>query len=204
MTKIFCIGRNKTGTTSLQKAFGDLGYTVGNQLGAELLMNDYMFRKNFDKIINFCKTANVFQDVPFSLPETYKYLDKAYPDSKFILSIRDNSEQWYNSMIRFHAKFFGKGKTPTKDDLMNSTYLYKGYLWNYIQAVYGTPENDPFNKEILIKNYEKHNQEIINYFKNRPNDLLVINLSQPNSYKKFCEFLNIKSPYSKFPWENKT
>ncbi|MFS1512932.1 sulfotransferase family protein [Chengkuizengella sp. SCS-71B] len=204
MTKIFCIGRNKTGTTSLQKAFRDLGYTVGNQQKAELLMDDYIYRKNFDSIINYCKTADVFQDIPFSLPETYKHLDKAYPDSKFILSIRDNSEQWYSSITRFHAKLFGKGKIPTIEVLKNARYLYKGYIWKIFKEVYGASENDPYNKEVLIKNYEKHNREIINYFKYRPNDLLVINLSQPNSYKKFCEFLNIKSPYNKFPWENKT
>jgi hypothetical protein len=29
--KIFCIGLFKTGTTSLKKAFQDLGYTVGDQ-----------------------------------------------------------------------------------------------------------------------------------------------------------------------------
>ena len=29
--KIFCIGMNKTGTTSLETAFTDLGYKLGNQ-----------------------------------------------------------------------------------------------------------------------------------------------------------------------------
>lgn len=29
--KYFCIGRNKTGTTSLKRAFEDLDYPVGNQ-----------------------------------------------------------------------------------------------------------------------------------------------------------------------------
>ena len=35
--KIFCIGRNKTGTTSLKRAFEDLGYPVGDQRKAEIL-----------------------------------------------------------------------------------------------------------------------------------------------------------------------
>jgi hypothetical protein len=35
--KYFCIGRNKTGTTSLKRAFEDLGYPVGDQRKAEIL-----------------------------------------------------------------------------------------------------------------------------------------------------------------------
>lgn len=35
--KVFCIDRNKTGTTSMAKLFGQLGYKVAPQLPAELL-----------------------------------------------------------------------------------------------------------------------------------------------------------------------
>lgn len=76
--KYFCIGRNKTGTTSLKRAFEDLGYPVGNQRKAEILTSQYYFDGNFEPIINYCKTAQIFQDVPFSYPEIYKHLDKAY------------------------------------------------------------------------------------------------------------------------------
>jgi hypothetical protein len=88
--KVFCIGRNKTGTTSLKRAFEDLGYPVGDQRKAEILTGKHYFDGNFQPIIDYCKTAQVFQDVPFSYPETYKYLDKAYPGGKFILTLRDD------------------------------------------------------------------------------------------------------------------
>ncbi|MBI3882938.1 MAG: hypothetical protein HY305_01625, partial [Sphingobacteriales bacterium] len=107
--KIFCIGRNKTGTTSIEKAFIDFGYTVGNQRQAELLLSNYI-KNDFDSIVSYSKSAQVFQDSPFSYPETYMHLDKAFPNSKFILSVRDSSEQWYNSITSFHAKLFGNGK----------------------------------------------------------------------------------------------
>ncbi len=82
--KCFCIGRNKTGTTFLKRAFENLGYPVGNQRKAEILTGKYYFEGNFQPIVAYCESAQVFQDVPFSYPETYKHLDKAYPGSKFI------------------------------------------------------------------------------------------------------------------------
>lgn len=202
-TKIFCIGHFKTGTTSLKKAFQDLGYDVGDQRTAEQLIVEYM-NKDFRAIIDYCHSAQVFQDFPFACKETYKYLDEAFPDSKFILSVRDNSDQWYNSLINFHSKKFGKGKVPNKEDLMNATYIYKGYVWQVVNSIYGAPEDDPYNKQILINYYNKHNEDVINYFHNRPNDLLIINLSEKGAYQKFCDFLGIDSPYKDFPWENKT
>jgi hypothetical protein len=83
-TKIFCIGRNKTGTTSLKKAFEDLGFVVGNQRKAELSSNEY-WQKDFDSIIDYCNTAEVFQDFPFSYPETYKILTKLFPAANLYL-----------------------------------------------------------------------------------------------------------------------
>ena len=85
--KYFCIGRNKTGTISIQRAFLDLGYIVGLQRTAEELLRHYQ-QSDFDAIIKYCKTGEVFQDVPFSCPETYKYLDKASEKDKIDLMFR--------------------------------------------------------------------------------------------------------------------
>lgn len=201
--KIFCIGMNKTGTTSLKKAFENLGYLVGSQYKAELLLDEYK-DGDFEAIAEYCKTAQVFQDFPFSFPETYKILDEAFPNSKFILSIRDSADQWYNSLTKFHAKMFGNGRIPTKEDLMEATYISKGRPWLTQKILFNKLEDEPYDKDILVEHYEKYNDEVQNYFKDRPHDLLVINLSEHNAYGKFCEFLGVDSPYDSFPWENKT
>lgn len=201
--KVFCIGRNKTGTTSLKKAFEDLGYIVGNQREAELLSSDY-FKNDFSNIIEYCKKSEVFQDIPFSYPETYKVLDITFPGSKFVLSIRDNPEQWYKSVTTYHSKLFGRGQVPTADDLKNATYVYEGWMWYNISNLYKTTEQDPYHKETLIQHYIKYNHDVQEYFKGRDNDLLVINLSEEDAYNKFCSFLKVKSPFKDFPWANKT
>ena len=201
--KIFCIGRNKTGTTSLKKAMRDLGYIVGNQKKAEKLIECYKTR-NFKSIIEFCKTAEFFQDVPFSWPFTFIAVDMAFPGSKFILTVRNDSEQWYNSLTKFHSKRFTHGELPTKDDLKNEIYCYKGWAWEVNQMIYDAPENNPYQKDILIQHYEVHNASVISYFKYRPQDFLLLNVAEENSYYKLCKFLDKKPLYTKMPWENKT
>ncbi len=86
-------------------------------------------RRDFRKIIKFCKTADAFQDAPFSYDFTFQAVDNAYPGSKFILTERSNSEEWYESLIRFHTKIVGKNRLPTPNDLKNFPYRYKGYIW---------------------------------------------------------------------------
>ena len=202
--KIFCIGLNKTGTTSLKKEMELQGFVVGNQRRAELLFDDWV-KKDFSRIIKYCKTAQFFQDVPFSLPYTFIAIDQAFPGSKFILTIRDDAESWYNSLIRFHGKLFGNGKIPpTTEDLKSATYIYKGFPYHSRTHVLNAPENDLYNKEILIDFYETHNKAVTDYFRFRKNDFLEINLKEDNSYEKFCSFLNIVQTKDKFPWENKT
>lgn len=201
--KIFCIGQNKTGTTSLKKTFEDLGFVVGNQRKAEQLLPAYK-NKDFSSIIAYCKTGRVFQDFPFSFAETYRHLDKAYPNSKFILSVRNNPEQWYKSLTKFHSKNNVNGTLPNKQDLQNSEYVWKGWMWEIMRLNYDTPEDDLYNKEILMKRYIDYNAAVIDYFKERPNDLLVINLAEEGAYQKFCKFLNLKTNRTDFPWENKT
>ncbi|PAU75366.1 hypothetical protein CK501_16570 [Halovibrio salipaludis] len=187
-----------------KKAFEDLGFPVADQRQAEKLYDSFYFKGEYGPIIEFCKYGQVFQDVPFSCPELFKYLDKYYPGSKFILTIRDDEDQWYKSITRFHAKRYGShGKTPTAEDLKCARYVRKGFMYNTVK-LHGTSDDDPYNEEIMKAHYRKHNSDVYEYFKNRPNDLLVINVSDKNAYQRFINFIGIDSPYTGFPWENRT
>lgn len=202
--KIFGIGNNKTGTTSLKKAMLDLGYSVGNQRAAEKMMEQWA-KRDFRKLIRYCHTAQFFQDVPFSKPYTYVVLDHEFPGSKFILTVRDSPEQWYNSLTKFHAKLWGvEGRIPTKEDLINATYVYKGWPWDLNRWNYATPENDPYNMEVLMEKYVSYNDNVVEYFRHRPNDLLILNVAEKGSHRKLCDFLDKPCTRNDFPWENKT
>ena len=201
--KVFCIGLNKTGTTSMAKALKNLGFIVGNQTLAELLLDDWA-KRDFRSLINYCYTAQAFQDIPFSLPYSFQALDGYFPNSKFILTIRDNPEQWYNSLVYFQSKIIGKGEIPTISDRKKASYVYPGYLYKTFKWIYNTPEEDPYNKEMLVREYEFYNFLVQDYFKLRPKDLLVINLADAGSYQQLCEFLEKPCPGGKFPHENMT
>jgi len=201
--KVFCIGRNKTGTTSVQRALLELGYVVAPQEPAELMIHDWA-RRDFRRLIRFCRWYEAFQDSPFSLPFTYQAVDMAFPGSKFILTVRDNAEQWYESLTKFHAKLFGGGQLPTIDALKAAHYRYRGFPYDMNRAIHRTPEGDPYQKDILIAHYKAHNDSVVEYFRHRPDDLLVMNVADAGAYARFCEFLDKPCDRETFPWENKT
>ena len=201
--KIFCIGRNKTGTTSMGQALKMLGYRVGKQKYGELLIEDWG-RRDFRKIIQFCKSADAFQDVPFSLDDTYKELDKAFPGSKFILTTRTSADEWFDSLIRFETDIIGKNTLPTAADLKNYPYRETGWLWRMHELVYGVNEEQLYDMAIYIAHYEKYNNEVLNYFNNRPDDFLILNLNNENSMQLLCGFLHISEHKLKMPHLNKS
>ncbi len=55
--------------------------------------------------------------------QSQQALDQKFPGSKFILTIRNSPEQWYESLTRFHAVLFGHDRIPTSDDLKAATYV---------------------------------------------------------------------------------
>jgi hypothetical protein len=118
--------------------------------------------------------------------------------------VRDSPEQWYSSLTRFHAKIFGRGEIPDCDDLKRAVYRYPGWAWIANRAIYGTPLEDIYNHDIMIEHYISHNQSVMEYFRHRPEDLLVINLAEKESYAMFCEFIGKQRVGDDFPWKNKT
>lgn len=200
--KIFIIGRNKTGTTSLKTVFDNLGYKIGDQATAELFIDEYAHR-DFANILAYCDTAEVFQDAPFSWPDTYKYVFEKYPNAKYILLERESSEIWFDSLTRFHRKIINNGKPINADDLKNHTYRKKGYFWQAAQVVYGVDETTLYDKTLYIKNYEEYNDEVKKFFNNKGNFLNIV-LSDVDTTNKLACFLNKKPADIKIPHSNKS
>lgn len=201
-TKIFCIGFNKTGTTSVKKVFEGFNYRVGSQRMAEELSGAY-HNGRWDLIIKYCESACAFQDIPFSWPNTYRHLYDEYPNAKFILTVRDDELQWYQSLKKFHTKRFGR--LPTREDLEASGYVSKGWEWdNYVNR-FGENQTDLWNEEMRTNDYVKHNRDVVEFFRDKPGQLLVLNVKEESAYRKLANFLGQSVPLdAQFPWENKT
>jgi len=201
--KVFCIGSNKTGTTSLAAALESLGYRLGNQWNAELLIDDWA-RRDFDRIVQYCETADAFQDIPFSLDGTYAALDKAFPRSKFVLTVRNNADEWFDSLTRFHTKLIGKDRLPTADDLREFDYHGPGWLWKAHTAVFGVTETSLYDRPTYTRQYDAHIREVAAYFRGRPCDLLTLNLGNVAAMELLCRFLGVEGNNRVMPHLNYT
>jgi len=201
--KIFGIGWQKTGTTSLEAFFKDLGFTCGDHTAGALLLRDLALR-NFDPIIALARSAQFFQDIPFSLPFTFSVLDKEFPGAKFILSIRSDADEWYASLIRFVTKLVGKNRLPTADDLKNSPLLYNGFMFETACLITGLSEDELFDKAKAVAAYENHNAAVAEYFRHRPEALLTVNLADTDAAERIMTFVGMPYDGRSMPHLNKS
>jgi hypothetical protein len=174
--KIFCIGFQKTGTTSLGLALQRLGYKVCGPVG---VTNPDIKRKALSWAVERVPEFDAFQDNPW--PILYKEMDRLYPGSKFILTTR-HPRSW----IKSAKKYFGPYESAAE------VWIYDGV---------GTPIK---NQKRFLKRFKDHNQEVRDYFKDRPEDFLEIDLGKGHGWQEICTFLGCPVPDAPFPFENKS
>jgi|WetSurMetagenome_2_1015567.scaffolds.fasta_scaffold46594_3 hypothetical protein len=171
--KIFAIGFPKTGTTSLNSALTTFGYKVKSHFGLD---DPDISRNVYEMAFRFVEQYDAFEDAPWCF--IYKELDKKYPGSKFILTLRP-TEKWIKSQV----------------DHFTQTRPMREWIYGA-----GCPKG---NEDIYIARYERHNKEVLEYFKDRPDDLLVLRLTEGEGWEKLCQFLHKDVPDIEFPHENK-
>jgi hypothetical protein len=188
--KVFGAGLSKTGTTSLQKAFDILGYkTLG-----------FHTDRLQDAVVEGRADANfrVYDDLDavFDLPVAHFYaeLAEAYPDAKFILTLRDEDDWWPSIKNHFAHR---PVKYPRLFDLPKRR-KYKIFRKALRERVYG----DASPRETLYRQrYREHNARVQTLLP--PERLLVMNIMQGDGWDKLCGFLDVPKPEQPFPFENK-
>jgi len=203
--KIFCIGYNKTGTTSLEFILKALGYKLPKQAEQELRIVKQLYKGNFQPLIEFCHCYEAFQDMPFSQGIVYAQVDCLFPNSKFILTVREPNK-WFESLTRFHLSGILKMQNIESIEQVNedtfkdkTVYLYENYVYEIFKRHVSKVENLHlkhdwsllYNKDHYIKIYEERNKGIIKYFQDRPNDLLIIDLEREKDISKVLYFLGL-------------
>ena len=195
--KLFCIGFNKTGTTSLEYYFRALNYRLPNQQDQERKLVENCYSGNFEVFKEFVQQYDVFQDMPFSQEDWFIVADTLFPNSKFILTVRDE-DSWYKSYINFHKDKLSFDTVDENFFKNNNTYLYEGYIYKVIQRQIAVSKDykleydwsQAYNKESLVKLYNDRNTRIMTYFANR-NNLLIVDLSKETTTEKIVNFLNL-------------
>lgn len=115
----------------------------------------------------------------------YKFLDALFPDAKFILTIRD-VQSWLNSnkiyctdvVDRMHG-----GNVPV--EVAEQRF-----------ALFGTTT---FNTDKFIIAYHKHLVDVLEYFEDKKDKLLIMNVCGGQGWDVLCPFLGIDTPCIEFP-----
>ena len=92
--KIFGIGLNKTGTTTLGQAGRMLGLSCTSC--SPSLLRQIVKDRDMSSVAEAVGAYDLFEDWPW--PLIYKQLDEMFPGSKFILTTRKSEEAWLNSL----------------------------------------------------------------------------------------------------------
>jgi hypothetical protein len=164
--KAFCIGYNKTGTTSCGKAFEILGYR--NLSFNRRIMREYENR-HLSRVLKCASKFDSFDDIPWLKEEMIPLLDKNFPNSKFVYLERDE-ESWKKSLSSWTYKITGKYPNIEKE----------------------------------TENYRNHRKFVLEYFKNRTNDFLILNVSDEDAFAKLAKFLGKETSIKQMPHLNKT
>jgi len=172
--KVFCIGFQKTGTTSLGLALEALGYRVCGPIG---VTNPRIREIALGWALTKIPYYDAFQDNPW--PLLYKELDYLSPGSKFILTMR-RPRSWLRSM----RKYFGNYESPAES-------------WIYGEGI--TPLKNPLK---CLRRYNRHNRDVRRYFRDRPDDFLEIDFGKGHGWAELCDFLGHEVPDIPFPRSN--
>lgn len=173
--KIIGVGFQKTGTSSLRDALRLLGYRVGDN-NHQLLWP--ILHGRWSRVFRKLNRYDAVEDNPW--PLVYKEIDAHIPGCKFILTLRE-PESWYRSVSRhigdlrdpMHEWMYGRGRGLPKDHKANTLNVFNA-----------------------------HNNDVLAHFKDRPEDLLVLDFTQGAGWQELCAFLGCEAPDASFPHAN--
>ncbi|MFL5237878.1 MAG: sulfotransferase family protein [Rhizomicrobium sp.] len=182
--KVFGIGFQKTGTSSLDAAFRILGYRTDKGVFINApAKRDSIFidppltnAKVLERVLTVAHEKEAFSDNPW--PLLYRELDTYFPGSKFVLTVRD-SAGWIASL----ARHYGDRESDVLD-------------W-----LYGC-RNVVRNEGRCVEAYEAHNAAVRRHFASRPGALLEIDIEKEPCWDSLCAFLGKRIPAQPFPHAN--
>jgi hypothetical protein len=182
-TRIFGIGLHKTATTSLHHALQILGFDSAHwESGAwARTIWEEMHAAGHSLAV---EKRYALSDLP--IPLLYKALDRAYPGSQFILTVR-SEESWLRS-VRDHWSY-------ERNPLRYEWDIYP-FTNRIHRAIYGQTHYDAL---VFLARYRRHNQEVQEYFANRPDDLLVMDMEEGAGWQELCTFLGAPEPSVPYP-----
>ncbi|MFO6422097.1 sulfotransferase [Motilimonas sp. KMU-193] len=161
--KYFIVGLPRTATTSVCLATLELGFTTAHTA----------------YVNNAFEQAQVIADTPIFAD--YSKLDTQFKKAKFIYLNRER-EAWIKSIRQLLLRMY--------TNLTSEKGGFNPVIKRCYQAVFGpiTHENI-MSDDHLWHCYERHKKQVLAYFADRPNDLLIIEVGQLGSYQALYDFM---------------
>jgi len=185
--KVFGLGLSRTGTTSLGTALNQLGINTIHYPHDAVTQRELELRSGVLSILNKYQAIVDISVVPF-----YHQLDRAYPGSKFILTVRDIAG-WLTSVGNHFAK---QAEVWSSLDPQ-----FRSFTKFIVERVYSSMKFDPAHFQ---KVYEEHLADVQKYFRHRPDNLLILNITEGQAWEQLCPFLSLPTPYDEFPRKHDT
>jgi glycosyltransferase involved in cell wall biosynthesis len=178
--RVFGIGLNKTGTSSLHAAVSHLGFSSVHhgppELRATIEENRDAGRPMLHQVD---PTLDAFCDIE-AISSGYHELDRDYPGSKFVLTVRE-PEPWIASRVR-HVQ---------RNRVLRERGGYRG---DFLQI----------DVDGWLAERAAHYEAVLEHFAGRPDDLLVLDLCGGQGWERLAPFLGWgRLPERAFPWENR-
>ncbi len=176
--KVFGIGLNKTGTSSLKIALRRLGY---DHAPREMRLVTNYYNGKMAPIFEYSELHESFEDWPW--PLVYKEIYARYGDNaRYILTARKSTDVWLKS-IKSHSERV-KGRDIRR-------------------KIYGYPYPHGVEKNYAAV-YENHNAEVREFFTVEPRKHLFADLcwEQGDGYLELCRLLGEPLLSMDFPHNN--
>ena len=163
--KVFIIGLPRTATTSVCLALLESGFKTAHTAYTT----------------NTLEHAQVIADTPVFAD--YPLLDKKYPGSKFVYLERDINS-WVPSIKQLLKRMYV--------NLQRSDGGFNPHLKRCYNQVFSPLSQESILSDDFLKGcFERHHNDVIQYFSNRQQDLLSINVSDDDSYQRLMNFLKV-------------
>ena len=206
--KYFGIGLNKTGTTTLNYCFREFGLgpvLTRQETRVTTAVRQLLINNDSQPAIRLAGDYRSFEDRPWNIGHLYQQLDMQFHDSRFILTVRD-PENWWRSvehwltyvkpwMLEVYCRHMKVYPTMRKAQFLLSRHTrYEPLGWRQKKVA-------RLKQKMLIE-YERYNQEVVDYFSLRDN-FLAINFEETPGWDPLCRFLELPQPDSPFPHANR-
>lgn len=176
--RVFCIGLNKTGTSSFHAAMTILGFESLHWGGPSIRQRvEAALAAGQPLLSNLDPRYDAFSDIE-PLTKNFRLLGEQYPGSQFVLTVRP-VDAWIDSRRRHVANNVRRKEAGQYDG-------------HFLVA-----DETGWRAE-----WESHVGAVRQYFAGRM-DLLELNVATNTGWGPLCSFLRVPTPAALYPWVNR-